>query len=199
MLSNTGLKAVINKNLQLRMQHSIKWIMRNALSLQLTTIMNGDAVVSALFCFCAYYLLGNWIRRQISHQYIVRLIQGFLQIILNTISKTNFIMTPDFENLNYIESAVQDSGNEQIKCHEPTISQRSIDSVESRDKDQLAIDNRISDLKNCDEKDSPPSPEPPLMTINENSKNDTNELNGQAIEEQRINMHVILCKSNFKN
>ncbi|KRY87625.1 hypothetical protein T4D_1284 [Trichinella pseudospiralis] len=124
--------------------------------------MNGDAVVSALFCFFAYYFLGNWIRRQIFQQYIV-----------------------------------QDSGNEQIKCHEPKISQKSIDRVESRDKDQLAIDNGISDLKNCDEKDSPPSPELPLMAMNENSKNDTNELNGQAVEEQRINMHneIIVPKS----
>ncbi|KAL1235850.1 Dicer-like protein [Trichinella pseudospiralis] len=126
--------------------------------------MNGDAVVSALFCFFAYYFLGNWIRRQIFQQYIV-----------------------------------QDSGNEQINCHEPKISQKSIDRVESRDKDQLAIDNGISDLKNCDEKDSPPSPELPLMAMNENSKNDTNELNGQAVEEQRINIDSEFSKWCFSN
>ncbi|KRZ53857.1 hypothetical protein T02_3187 [Trichinella nativa] len=154
-----------------------------------TTTMNGDVVVSALFCFYAYYFFGNWIRRQISGQsYIGRLVQAFFQIILNTISETDSMMIHNSETLDYTESAVEDSRNEQIKCHKPTISQRkSIDSVESGNNNPLTIGNKICDLKNHDLKDSP-SPEPPLMTINENIKNDTTELNGQTVEEQRTNM-----------
>ncbi|KRY31416.1 hypothetical protein Tsp_02615 [Trichinella spiralis] len=158
-----------------------------------TTTMNGDAVVSALFCFYAYYFFGNWIRRQISGQsYIGRLVQTFFQIILNTISETDLMMIDNSETLDYTESAVEDSINEEIKCHKPTISQRkSIDSVESGNKNPLTIGNKICDLKNRDEKDSP-SPEPPLMTtINENIKNDTTELNEKAVEEQRTEMQVI--------
>ncbi|KRY14187.1 hypothetical protein T12_396 [Trichinella patagoniensis] len=163
-----------------------------------TTTMNGDAVVSALFCFYAYYFFGDWIRRQISGQsYIGRLVQAFFQIILNTISETDSMMIHNSETLDYTESAVEDSRNEQIKCHKPTISQRkSIDSVESGNKNPLTIGNKICDLKNCDLKDSP-SPEPPLMTINENIKNDTTELNGQAVEKQRTDMQneIIVPKS----
>ncbi|KAL1245740.1 Serine carboxypeptidase-like [Trichinella spiralis] len=142
-----------------------------------TTTMNGDAVVSALFCFYAYYFFGNWIRRQISGQsYIGRLVQTFFQIILNTISETDLMMIDNSETLDYTESACE-SGN----------------------KNPLTIGNKICDLKNRDEKDSP-SPEPPLMTtINENIKNDTTELNEKAVEEQRTEIPSEFSKWYFSN
>ncbi|OUC44870.1 hypothetical protein D917_02139 [Trichinella nativa] len=130
MLYSLNLFCEINQN-----SNSNQWLLFQ------TTTMNGDVVVSALFCFYAYYFFGNWIRRQISGQsYIGRLVQAFFQIILNTISETDSMMIHNSETLDYTESAVEDSRNEQIKCHKPTISQRkSIDSVESGNNNPLTI------------------------------------------------------------